>query len=374
VRGPIPATDIESFVLRRLLAPVGLVWIIGAGCAGVSKTPVAEGNLAAADASAGALDATEGRTERIASEDDTGTGVVSTAPIDRSDGGAPAMEAPVTDEIPYPPGSRIRLSGAVAASSEDEAIARWNRGGTSAGEAPPTPGGKVPHPAPRIKVDVLKVSGHVSEAEVLRQARSKGYWPFRLCYEEGLRRSQKMHGTVHLRITIGSNGAVRGAQKVAAEVDDPTVVGCIVKAARGLSLPAPERGMPSVTLEVSLWPGDDSVHSSVSTEGKKPRASDTAALLTALRAHLPEVRSCFAEGQKRHPGLWGRIGMRLRIRAAGEIVDASEIESRFPDPEVTFCVLKAFAHSDVPAPREELIIVYPLRLGALPELREELKP
>jgi hypothetical protein len=62
--------------------------------------------------------------------------------------------------------------------------------------------------------------------------------------------------------------------------------------------------------------------------------------------------------------------MRLRIRAAGEIVDATEIESRFPDPDVTFCVLKSFAHSDVPAPREELIIVYPLRLGALPSPHE----
>jgi hypothetical protein len=142
------------------------------------------------------------------------------------------------------------------------------------------------------------------------------------------------------------------------------VVGCVVKAAKGLALPAPERGTPSVTLQVSLWPGDDAVQASRAAEGKKPRAPDTATLETALRTHLPEARACFAEGRKNNPGLWGRIAMRLRIRAAGEIVDASEIESHFPDPAVTFCVLKSFAHTDVPAPHEELVIVYPLRLEA----------
>lgn len=325
------------------------------------------------------FDAAEGRDETITGGDDGGANVGSTTleggvAGTSADGATTAIETQVTDETPYPPGLRARIPGAVAASSDDEAIAKWNRGGTVAGDAPPTPSGKVPHPAPRIKVDILKMSGHISEAEVLRQARSKGYWPFRLCYEEGLRRSQKMHGTVHVRLTIGPSGTVRSAQKVTAEVEDPTVVGCIVKAARGLALPAPERGTPSVTLEVSLWPGDDAVHSPGSPEGKKPHAADMTALLTALRSHLPEVRSCLVEGQKRHPGLWGRIGVRLRIRAAGEIVDASEIESRFPDPDVTFCVMKAFAHTDVPAPREELIIVYPLRLGAPSEAREEPRP
>jgi len=351
--------------------PVGLV-LAGVGCAGASRAPIAEGRLSIADAS---FDATETRGETTAGGDDAGGALVSSAGLDGGaasgdDGGAAALEAPVTDEIPYPPGFRARISGSVAASAEDEAIAKWNRGGTLVGEAPPTPSGKVPHPAPRIKVDVLKISGHINEAEVLRQARSKGYWPFRLCYEEGLRRSQKVHGTIDVRVSVGATGAARSASKVAAEVDDPTVIGCVVKAARGLALPAPERGTPSVTLQVSLWPGYDAVHTAPAQEAKKPRMGDTAALVTALRTHLPEVRSCFVEGRKRHPGLWGRIGMRLRIRAAGEIVDATEIESRFPDPDVTFCVLKSFAHSDVPAPREELIIVYPLRLGALPSPHE----
>ena len=44
---------------------------------------------------------------------------------------------------------------------------------------------------------------------------------------------------IDVRVSIGASGAVRSAQKVAAEVDDPTVIGCVVKAARGLALAPP---------------------------------------------------------------------------------------------------------------------------------------
>jgi hypothetical protein len=346
---------------RRFFAPGGLAAIAIAGCASASKTALIAQNTAAPDASSSVPDAAldEGGVQ----PDDASASTDAVTIANRDDAGTP-IDLAVSDEAPYAPGQRPRRGGSVAASAEDETIAKWNRGGVVAGETPPTPAGRVPHLAPRIKVDVLKVKGHISESDVLREARSKGYWPFRLCYEEGLRRSQKLHGTVQVRMAVGANGAVRSAQKVAAEVEDPTVVGCVVKAAKSLALPAPERGTPSVTLEVSLWPGDDAVQTSSAPDGKKTRALDVTELVAALRAHLPEVRACFAEGRKNHAGLWGRIAIRLRIRAAGEIVDATEIESRFPDPAVTFCVLKTFAHTDVPAPREELIIVYPLRLGS----------
>jgi hypothetical protein len=341
---------------------LGLAVIAVTGCASASKTPVIAQTAPPPDASSGVWVAQA--SDETGTELEDASASTEAAGIVRSDDAGAPIDIVVTDEAPYPPGQRPRRGGSVAASAEDETIAKWNRGGIVAGETPPTPAGKIPHPAPRIKVDVLKIKGHISEADVLRLARSKGYWPFRLCYEEGLRRSQKLHGTVQVRVAVGANGAVRSAQKIAAEVDDPTVVGCVVKAAKSLALAAPERGTPSVTLEVSLWPGDDAVPTSSAPDGKKSRALDTAALVEALRVHLPEVKACFADGRKTHAGLWGRIAMRLRIRAAGEIVDATEIESRFPDPQVTFCVLKTFAHTDVPAPHEELIIVYPLRLSS----------
>jgi hypothetical protein len=277
---------------------------------------------------------------------------------------------PIADEPLYTPGARLRPKGAVGASNDDEMIAKWNRGGLGGVEGEPGPTGKVPHPAARIKVDVIKVSGHIKEADVLRTARSKGYWPFRLCYEEGLRRVQKLHGTVRLRITVGSGGAARGVQKVAAELDDPTVVSCVLKAARGLVLVPPERGAPQVTLEISLWPGDDPMQAPTAPAARSTLPRDSSALVAALRARWSDVRVCYREGLQRHEGLWGRLALRLRIRAAGEIIDASEVESHFPDSQVTDCVRRAFTHADAPPGAQELIIVYPLRLGTPPEPRD----
>ena len=105
----------------------------------------------------------------------------------RNRNGLPAI-VEVSGATPYPPGGRVRAPGAGHASSDDENIARWNRGGWAGATSEVGGDNKPPHPAPRVKVDVLKITGKASEADVLRVARSKGYWPLRLCYEEGLRR------------------------------------------------------------------------------------------------------------------------------------------------------------------------------------------
>ena len=47
--------------------------------------------------------------------------------------------------------------------------------------------------------------------------------------------------------------------------------------------------------------------------------------------------------------------------------EVSEVESRFPDAEVTECVRKAFLHAAVASTNGELTIVYPLRFGRAPE-------
>ena len=203
--------------------PLGIVWMAGAGCAGARSLPWRKVTSRVADA---ALDATEGRNETPRAE----TRRAEQCPVRRSRRRGSERKRrrlprdrgkPVTDEQPLSAGISRAYFRSVAASAEDEAIANWNRGGTLAGEAPPRPSGKVPHPAPRIKVDVLKITGRINEADVLRQARSKGYWPFRLCYEEGLRRSQKVHGTINVPDEHRCQRSGPKRQKVAAEVDDP---------------------------------------------------------------------------------------------------------------------------------------------------------
>jgi hypothetical protein len=274
-------------------------------------------------------------------------------------------DLPVIDEPIYAPGGRARPKGsAVEASLDDEIIAKWNRGGLS--EADKGPKGKPPHAAPRVKVDVIEVRGGASEADMQRAARLKSYWPFRICYEEGLRRTQKLHGTIKLRLTIGSNGRPSGVQQLSTELGDAAVVSCVVKSAMGLGLPPPSSGAPQVTLDISLWPGDEPVSVKTALRGKSAVLPEAPAIADALRAHLGEVRLCYAEGRRRHEGLWGRLGLALRMNA-GAIDDVTEIESHFPDGEVTECVRKIFLHAAVPPADHEIVVVYPLRLGHLPE-------
>src|SRR5687767_4919470 len=148
---------------------------------------------------------------------------------------------------------------------------------------------------------------------------------------------QKLHGTIKLRLTIGPNGRPSGVQQLASELGDAAVVGCVVKSAMGLGLPVPSSGAPQVTLEISLWPGDEPVSVKTALRGKNSAPADAVAIAEALRKRWNDVRACYAAGLRRHEGLWGRLGLALRI-TSGIVDDVSEVESHFPDPEVTQCV------------------------------------
>jgi hypothetical protein len=281
----------------------------------------------------------------------------------------PPADVPVVDEPIYFPGARTRPKGsAVEASLDDEIIATWNRGGLSS-EPTMGPKGRPTHTAPRVKVDVIDVRGDASEADMQRVARLKSYWPFRICYEQGLRRMQKLHGTIKLRLTIGPSGRPSGVQQLAAELGDPAVVSCVTQSAMSLGLPAPSSGASQVTLDISLWPGDEPVTVKSALRGTKASPAETAALVDQLRTHLAEVRTCYAAGLARHAGLWGRLALALRM-TSGVVDEANEIESRFPDGDVTNCVRQAFLHAEVPITDRELTIVYPLRLGHAPDARD----
>ncbi len=280
---------------------------------------------------------------------------------------APA-DMPITDEPLYFPGARAHPKGsAVEASLDDEIIATWNRGGLST-EPTVRPKGKPAHAAPRVKVDVTEVRGDAGEADMQRAARLKSYWPFRICYEQGLRRMQKLHGTIKLRLTIGPTGRPSGVQQLTAELGDAAVVSCVVKSAMGLGLPAPASGEPQITLDISLWPGDEPVSVKSALRGSASPA-EAKAITDRLRTYLPDARACYAAGLRRHEGLWGRLGLALHIRA-GIVAQVNEVESRFPDPEVTECVRKVFLRSTVPSTDGELTIVYPLRFGHAPDGRD----
>jgi hypothetical protein len=359
--------------LIRVLAP-----LVAAGCAAQPPraAPRAPAEPAAAEPSSrGAPSAgLDGKTEHLATRAPGPTATSNRE--DKAAAPAPAdapstilADVPVADEPIYFPGGRARPKGsAVEASLDDEVVATWNRGGV--GPAPAQGSKPRPsHAAPRVKVDVTEVRGDANEADMQRAARLKSYWPFRICYEQGLRRMQRLHGTIKLRLTVGPNGRPSGVQQLATELRDGAVVNCVVKSAMGLGLPVPSSGSPQVTLEISLWPGDEPVSVKTAIVGKNAAPADAQALTEALRTRWNEVRACYAAGLRRHEGLWGRLGLALRI-TAGIVDDVSEVESHFPDPEVTQCVRKVFLHAEIPSTLPELSVVYPLRLGHAPNARE----
>jgi hypothetical protein len=283
--------------------------------------------------------------------------VDATAALDAADGSEQTPLETIADEPPYLPGRRPRSPGEVSASSEDETIARWNRGGND----------DAFHPAPRIRVDVVKAQG-AREADVLKLARSKGYWPVRLCYERGLRKRQRLHGTVTLALVVGQAGAVKQARKLSSDVDDVPVVKCIASSFRKLLLSSPTRKTAKVTLLVSMWPGDEPVYAPDPQETQGHTSQPVPAdLAGALRELWPQVRACYRDGLLRDRALWGRIALRLRIAPAGEVLEVSQVESRLRDQGVAECVFRAFLTASLPPSPKGITVIYPLRLGSPPD-------
>jgi hypothetical protein len=263
----------------------------------------------------------------------------------------------IADEPAYLPGRRMRAKGGVSASSDDEVIARWNRGSTADSF----------HPAPRITVDVSRTQG-MRPAEILKVARSKGYWPIRLCYEQGLRKAQRLHGSLSLALDIAPGGAVKGARRLKSDIEDKEVAACVARSLGKLVLASPTRKTGRATLTISLWPGDEPAYvaGSPDPDGRTSPAVP-AEIAASLRVLWPQFRSCYREGLERDKALWGRIALKLRISPKGDVMDASQVESRFPDPGVTECIVGASRSASFPASGKEVIVVYPLRLGSPPE-------
>src|SRR5258708_21390793 len=82
------------------------------------------------------------------------------------------------------------------------------------------------HPAPGIVVDVLDAEGAVL-AGLQRTARNLGYWPFRRCYEEGLRRNQALTGTVTLHVLVPPDASARRTGVSPSTLKDDVVAACV---------------------------------------------------------------------------------------------------------------------------------------------------
>jgi hypothetical protein len=198
--------------------------------------------------------------------------------------------------------------------------------------------GRPYHPAPGIVVDVSDAQGSADANDLQRTARSIGYWPFRHCYEEGLRRNQSLSGKVTLDVTVGATGAVERATMASATVKDESVALCVEREAGKLTL-APGKG--TARLAITLSTGDEPVP-------EPPPATHAKELRDGLRASWPAVEKCYASELAKQPEAGGRLELRFTTHADGQVVDVAEGESRFADVDVTRCVLGVYRQAQLP--------------------------
>jgi hypothetical protein len=318
------------------------------------------------------------------------------AEIGRSDGGGvqasrtapcPVDAAPVVAELPYKLGERRRADGAVVASVDDETIARWNVGGSGSPACPSNRPGF--HPAPRVKVDTTvprgqlparsAAKGVLSELGVLAQTRNRGYWPFRLCFEAGLRRNGALAGKSELRVVIGPSGRVARSRLESTDLKDQEVASCLVTQARALRFaPGPQRRI-EVGLSIDLNPGDaplpDGTPGPLRGRNEPPPLDgglgkmDVPATMSRLEVLMPKIAACYAAGRGSDPSLWGRVALRLEASETGKIDRVDEHDTRFPAPEVVRCIAGHLMGAAIPpAEGGRVRFVWGLRLGAPPLL------
>jgi hypothetical protein len=321
------------------------------------------------------------------------------AEIGRPDAGAaqasrvapsPVDVTTVVAELPYKLGERRRADGAVVASVDDEIVARWNIGGSGSPACPSNRPGF--HPAPRVKVDTTvprgqlparsSAKGVLSELGVLAQTRNRGYWPFRLCFEAGLRRNGALAGKSELRIVIGPNGRVARSRLESTDLHDQEVSSCLVAQARALKFaPSPRRRI-EVGVTIDLNPGDAPLPDGAPgvlhgrTEPRTEPSVDAGpgkmnlpATMSRLEALTPRIAACYAAGRAHDPLLWGRVALRVDASETGKIDRVDEHDTRFPAPEVVRCIADHLMGTAVPpAEGGRVRFVWGLRLGAPPLL------
>jgi hypothetical protein len=197
--------------------------------------------------------------------------------------------------------------------------------------------GKPYHAAPRIVVDVTE--GDAS-GDLQRTARNLGYWPFRGCYEEGLRRDGQLAGKVALRVLVAPGGAVERSQAMPSSLVDPVVVACVGREARRLAFPAAP-GERDAVFEVTLGTGDEPVFA-------PPPLANAGPLREALRGSWSAVERCYADRLAKAADVGGRMELHFRVQSSGAVSEVAEGEPRFGDVDVTRCVLGVYRTSHLP--------------------------
>ncbi len=107
---------------------------------------------------------------------------------------------------------------------------------------------------PNLRVrEPVDVSKGIPAAVIQRIIRAN-FGRFRACYNAGLRTNPSLSGRVAVRFLISRTGTVSSAADGGSSMPDKGVVSCVVGAFRGLTFPAPESGVVTVSYPIMFMP------------------------------------------------------------------------------------------------------------------------
>jgi len=231
-------------------------------------------------------------------------------------------------------------------------LERWNQGGLGASERW--------HPVSRVVIEMPVIQGKGDAPRLMKHLRAEHYWTARRCYEEQLREHPDLSGRVVLRLTQNARGVVTRAvslggkgvpdqRKHKTALKSAAFGACIASAFRGVTLPLARKGGATFSFSVDLYPGDAPLpeRDTRPSEGRV----DLAEIDLLVAAHAGALGRCFDEGERRHPGHWGRLALRLELGAQGQPEGLVEVESTFPDTETTRCVKERLGALRFPRPQ-----------------------
>lgn len=236
---------------------------------------------------------------------------------------------------------------------------RWNTGGLGPLDGVPPDEG---HPTPRVVIDVLEVKGPHDRAKVQGLLRRNHWIRVIGCYRLGAYKNQALRGDTRVTFTIGKTGGVRAPRVRSSTLGDEAVAACLAEELGRLSLPSAPRSS-TVTVEIHVAPGDEPMPPPEGQLVPGEGQIDLKEVRRAVRLASPSFEVCYKRALLYRPELWGRLVLRLHVTETGEVDEAFETESRFPEGPTLRCILGRARELHLPRPsRGDLRLVVPLRL------------
>jgi hypothetical protein len=125
----------------------------------------------------------------------------------------------------------------------------FGAGGLGTPARPATPAG-----APHIREGKATVTGGLA-SEVIQRIVRQNFGRFRLCYENGLKKTPALAGQVGVHFVIDASGSVSQAERdPTTTMTDGDVVSCVMRSVATLSFPQPQGGPVDVVYPLMFSP------------------------------------------------------------------------------------------------------------------------